>query len=351
MTSLSPFASRVSSRLLAFALLSPLVASAIESNGRGGGHWRATSSWAENTVPAGEHWVVRAGDTIRMEKGDVYLSERALNDVLGHLVIGAGASVRMWRLNSRPGAVGGTIHVTGGELNMGRWIGHATLRVDAGLFVCRDEVATLHDGLIEIRGGEVRFGGPLHTPTRLHGGRLVFSRGTKDLQGLTTPARGGFWRGGTVVINTSSLAAGGGDRLLDALGSDAGNVLALSDKPVRQTLSLGGRLVLERGHLRIKVYSHLQDDADRLELAGGAPSFGPSVQITVEGAELPGAPGDYLGRSYRLFSGASSFAGIQPSLDPTVWRIADAHYRVHWSDTLGQDGRLTVEKLTRVEAF
>ncbi len=348
MTSPSPFVSRAISRLLALALLLPFAASAIESNGRGGGPWRATSSWAEAAVPVQEPWVVHAGDTIRMEQGDIYKSERAANAVFGHLAIGPGASMFMWRLNVRTGSEGGTIHVHGGELSVGRWIDRATIRVDSGLFAAREDVAIMNDGLLEIRGGEVRLGGPLTTPTRLHGGRLVFTRGTNDLQGLTNPAKGGFWRGGSVVINGSALSPNGSDRLLAALGADAENVLVLSDKPERQALRLGGRHVLERGHLRMKVYSPEQDDCDRIEFGGGAPVFGSSVQITVEGRALPGGPADYLGKSYALFAEAGFYTGISASIDPTIWRIGDADYRVDWADTLRHDGRLMVAKLTRV---
>lgn len=355
-TSSFPRLLRVSTiSLLAFASLLPVSAQVtINSNGTGGGDWATGSTWVGGSVPPNfDSWVILTGDTVTAGSDAFYNNASRSNVVYGTLNINTGASITIARLN--PSATSsGTINVAGGSFSVDGIANSAvegtllTINVSAGSLTTRSTNAGIYSdkAVINLSGGTVNYAATqLKAATHITGGTMILNgvTGTSSLTGFATST----WNGGTVAINTSSLGnQTQTNNLINRWGENAANVLALSSKTEKQTLALGGNASLSQGNLHVNLYSATDSDNDQINFASHSLTLGSNVQISLFGTSLTGTVEDYLGTSYKLFDGSSSYDNINASIAATVLNIGGADYTVGWINNLSTDGTLTIDTLS-----
>lgn len=322
------------------------------SNGTGGGDWDSAATWSGGSVPTNSQgWIVQAGDTVTAGSGVNHAGIKN-STVLGTLNVNAGASIRVHLLNSSTTTGNGTINLTGGWLTAARLTGSATTTInieDGGSLSVLDTVAIPDAYTINVGdGGIFTCNAGFYIGARLNlstGGAFIQAPGKSgSLLGNATVA----WSGGTFFANAASFTYSGISlsKLLVSWSSNAANILALSSQPIPQTLTFEKNTgTVSQGMIVFSIYGPTVNDSDRLvQAADTSTTLAQGVRLLVDNANLTGPAGTYVGVSYKLFStsGTGSYAGINPTVETTVWSIDGIDHIVTWTNTLNTDGTLTV---------
>jgi len=318
------------------------------SNGTGGGSWTSAGTWMSG-VPTTGSFTVKSGDTVTAS--NVTLDCGSTNpQIYGTLNLNNGSNFTNFnRINYSGTADGGVINLNNSTLT-GTYLYSQTyaltVNVNSG-GVLNTPVASSSNTTVNVNTG-----GTFNVTSTA--GTININDGTMvDTDGGTNQFPVTSWNGGTYVVNSATQSAATIGNLSTRLANNAANVLDLSNKSTKQIYTTNNSIVkLTGGIVRMHVYSAASDDSDQFNyLTLGSFDFSSNVtlQFNDQGA-LPGVAGDYLGKSYKLFtpSKASYYSVILPTLAASQWNIGGQLYNVNFTNTLSTNGTLTVSSLSAV---
>jgi hypothetical protein len=277
--------------------------------------------------------------------------------VHGTLNVNTGASILTRYLNSASTSTTGVINVNGGSLSTQRvhpnGTGSLTINVSGGSMstygtISNGGLAAIHT--LNLSGGTYTSAGrDFLATTHITGGKLIMAGGA----GASILDSDSTWNGGTIVTNSSTGSSGymltaEGTQLMNLWSTTDVNVLQLSDKTTKQTLTFQGNATATQGQLHVNIYSSTANDNDVLGAFGtNSLNLNSGVDITLSGVSLAGTTGDYIGKSYKLFN-STLYTGIQATVTSTVLNIGGTDYSVDWINTLSTDGTLTIANLYNI---
>lgn len=344
-----------SSFALSAAILAALTASTgsaqVLSNGTGGGDFATDSTWALGNVPTGA-FQVQAGDTVIANAGLNY-STANNNIVYGTLTVNSGASIVMGQMNNAV-VSNSTINVAGGILTMNRFnaqTGSANnvVNVTGGTLTHTNNTQILHHTINVSGSGVFRTNAvnAASSPIHLSGnGTIIFENVAKIGSGASMT-----WNGGTVFLSSgAAYSASDVTRMIVPWASNAANVLALSSQASKQTITFNSGVSATQGIMAFNVYSSITNDSDLVAFsASNTLSLGSGVELRINGLSLTGAPEDYLGQSYQLFSmNNGDYGNINASVASTIWTIGGGNYEIDWINNLATNGTLTIGAITAI---
>lgn len=314
------------------------------------GSWSDPITWG-GSVPTSLTFTIDGPHTVTAGSGVTFSNTSTNPFVYGTLNVNNGASLTVRRINSgadsREGAR--TINVNdGGFLSME--FGAGTFNVESGGHL-EFRGNSIGSGTINIKaGGTVRAlqGGTSNQVYNLNGGHLIYENGLTDIGTIT-------WTGGTVTSNGfgSGINSNRMSRFVAGLNSNAANVWNLSSKTEKVVAvvpsgSNVGSFSIDKGTVEFDVYSSALNDSDQIKFENsGRLNFTADVTFNINGVNLSGAVGDYLGQTYKLLDYTSgSYSDVLASISSTVWTIGGSDYDVTFINNLATDGSITVDGLT-----
>lgn len=316
------------------------------------GGWSNPDTWG-GAVPTSPGVTIDGPHTVTAGSGVSLSNTNSNGFVYGTLNVTDGASITMRRINSgadeREGAR--TINIYGGGY-LSMEFGSGTYNVGNGgrLQIRGNSIAA---GTMNINtGGTVTVlqGGTSNQLYNLNGGYLVYENGLLDIGTIT-------WAGGTVTSNGfgSSINNYRMQRFVAGLNSNAANVWNLSSKTekvvaVVESGTNVGTNTVSKGTVEFDVYSSAANNADQIKFENsGRLNFTADVVFNINGVNLTGNVGDYVGSTYQLFDYASgNYSGILASISSTIWNIGGSDYEVTFTNNLASNGSITVDTLTLV---
>ncbi len=317
------------------------------SNGLGGGDWSDSDTWVGGNVPSSS-FAIQETDTVTAGPGVNYSRDDRNSEIYGTLTVNGG-DITMGRLNYNKESFG-TINLNDGNVSVSRVAqtkeSRFIVNISDGTFEVRDNIAVSDGITFNVSGGQLRLGGSsinqyseTGAVVNMTGGSITFMNGNSGIGALAD----GRWNGGTVYLNNSTMSAGTSVGVINAWTANAINVLGLSSKKTKQTLTMETEVVATQGVISFNIYSATQNDNDLF--VGNSFNLGENVSIQISGVGLEGSIQDYIGATYQLFSANNgAYENIATAVEDSTLNIGGIVYEnIRWdTSNLAVNGTISL---------